>query len=294
MIRTWIAISFAVVLSPTLHGNDSDADVAKTLAYVQSLYDPGSGGFRPMSASPPSLRATSAAIRVLPKLGGKLPDREKTASFLRRCYDAKSGGFAEPGEKAEVFTTAVGIMAVVELKLPRQDFSASLTYLAREAKTFEDIRIAAAAVEAWGVRDCPFDLKPWFEKADAAIKPRQKSSPREDGARDLGSYAAFRLRLGENLPQGQEVVRFLRDGQRSDGGWGKGQGGPSDLESTYRVMRALWLLKAAPAHSQALDNFLQSCRNSDGGYGTQPGQPSSLSGTYYAIMVHTWMHELRR
>ena len=145
MIRMLTILMVALGFSPALSFAQSDTESAKTLAYIHSLYDPARGGFRPLTRGQPGLRATTAAIRVLKKLGGELSNPAKTSAFIRDCYDPKTGGFAEPGGKAEVFTTAVGIMAVVELNLPRRDFLAALTYLAREVKTVEEIRIAAAS-----------------------------------------------------------------------------------------------------------------------------------------------------
>src|SRR5438309_647590 len=64
-------------------------------------------------------------------------------------------------------------------------------------------------------------------------------------ARATGSAAVALLRMGVNLDNRDAVVAAMKTGQRPDGGWSKGDG-PSDLETSYRVMRAFFMLKAKP------------------------------------------------
>jgi hypothetical protein len=84
------------------------------------------------------------------------------------------------------------------------------------------------------------------------------------------------------------VVKVLKEGQRKDGGWGK-DGLPSDLETTYRVVRALVMLKAQPQHPKACRTFIARCRNVDGGYGLQPGQAGAANATYFAGILLHWL-----
>ena len=72
---------------------------------------------------------------------------------------------------------------------------------------------------------------------------------------------------------------------------GKAGAKGSDLETTYRVMRAFHLLKEKPKDVAKLKEFISKCRNADGGYGVAPGQPSTVSGTYYAAVVGKWLGE---
>src|SRR5207302_3886157 len=97
-----------------------------------------------------SLRATSSAVRTLKYLGSDLPNADKCKKFVAGCFDKDSGGFADtPGGKADVATTAIGLMAVVELGLPAESYhAAAVRYLSDHAKTFDEIRIAAAGFEA--------------------------------------------------------------------------------------------------------------------------------------------------
>ena len=69
----------------------------------------------------------------------------------------------------------------------------------------------------------------------------------------------------------------MKEGQRPDGGWSKDDG-PSDLATSYRVMRAFFMLKEAP-DLDALRKFIAGCRQSDGGYSSTPDGAADPSGT---------------
>jgi hypothetical protein len=88
-------------------------------------------------------------------------------------------------------------------------------------------------------------------------------------------------------------VQALKKGQRPDGGFGKEKAETSDLESTYRVLRAFVMLKEEPNDVAALQRFIDKCQNADGGYGVAPGQPSSLSATYYAAITQHWLANMK-
>ncbi|WP_171469796.1 prenyltransferase/squalene oxidase repeat-containing protein [Frigoriglobus tundricola] len=271
-----------------------------TLKWIQSQEAP-EGGFyaapqNPNSKPAPvaSLRATSAAARAWKYLGGeglgsKFPNKEKHAAFVLKCYDPKTGGFAEPDGKPDVAVTSVGVMAAMELGVPKEKFAKAMDYLKANAKTFEEVRIAAAGVEAWGVKDCPFKLDDWVKVAtDYAARP----NPKDDPARVAGSATAFFLRLDRKLPDDLSLASLtLRSGQRKDGGWGKVEG-DSDIETTYRVMRALMLLRVKPKDPQKLHEYLDAHRTKDAGYSTKPGDPSSMSGVYYYAIVSKWLDDM--
>ena len=87
-------------------------------------------------------------------------------------------------------------------------------------------------------------------------------------------------------------VRALLEGQRADGGF-SAAGEKSDLGSTYRVIRALYMLKVKP-DTERLRAFIAKCRNADGGYGVAPGQPSAVSSTYNAAIVSYWLDDLEK
>jgi hypothetical protein len=114
-------------------------------------------------------------------------------------------------------------------------------------------------------------------------------------ARDTGGAAVAILRLGSKVEDRKVILQALDAGQRKDGGWGKAGETGSDLETSYRVMRAYHMLGAKPGAGGAgvapLRKFIAQCQNKDGGYGVAPGKPSSVSGTYFAAIIGHWLEE---
>ncbi|VTT97556.1 Putative peptidase OS=Singulisphaera acidiphila (strain ATCC BAA-1392 / DSM 18658 / VKM B-2454 / MOB10) GN=Sinac_5574 PE=4 SV=1: Prenyltrans_2 [Gemmataceae bacterium] len=287
----------AVALAQTQQIDDAIKAKLATAKWVYGLEDPA-GGFHVAPADPksdavrkPSLRATSAAVRALKYSGAEVPNADKHAAFVLKCYDPATGGFAEPGGKPDVTLTSVGVMAAAELGIPHDKYPKAMEFLKANAKTFEDVRIGAAAVEAWGVKDCPFDLADWQALAAKDVNPKLPA-PNNGGARFVGSYTAFMLRLG--LQKGNDskpaaLAAVLDRGQLPDGGWNKEGEKASDVETTYRVMRAYMLLNETPKDAAAVRKFLAAHRNADGGYGTVPGGPSNVGGTYYAVTISKWL-----
>jgi len=239
----------------------------------------------------PSLRATSGAVRALLYLGAPLPHVDRHRQFVLSCYDPQTGGFAEPGGQPDVTLTSVGIMAAVALQIPPQEYAKGWDYLHRHAKSFEEIRIAAAAVEAAGIKNCPFDIQPWIAQGRAVAEQALQRKPAEGGARELGSAVALILRLGGDVTpeQSQRYTQFLRQGQRADGGWSKPNADHSDLESTYRVLRAFVHLRSKPQDVPALNRFLAAQRSPQGAYAVAPAESPSMSGTYYAAAMIHWL-----
>jgi prenyltransferase beta subunit len=270
-----------------------------TVAYLQKL-QAGDGGFLAAAPNPlagrrdvSSLRATTTAVRALKYFGGEPKDKDACAKYVQNAFDEKTGGFidAQPGLKPDVFATAAGLMAVVELKLPADKYvDPGVKFLGENAKTFEEVRLAAAALEAVGKR--PPQADAWLEQIIKMRNPDRTYGKGDGAARDTGGAVVAVLRLGGKV-EGEEkgfVVHLLQTGQREDGGFGKADTKGSDLESSYRVMRAFHMLGAKPDAKKVRD-FVNKCRNDDGGYGVAPGQASSASGTYFAGIILHWLEE---
>jgi prenyltransferase beta subunit len=295
MKRFAIAIVYLTACVPVLRAQAAE-DRKATVAWLRGL-QAADGGFLPAAPDPAgvrlsksSLRSTSSALRALKYFGGEAPDRKAAAAFVARCFDKDAGGFGDsPGGKPDVATTAVGIMAVVELKAPTEPYAdAVLKYLGDNVKTFEDVRIAAAGLEALG-RKGPRDGD-WLKQV-AKLRHEDGTYGKDDGAaRDTGGATVAVLRLGGEVPHKDNVLKTIKGGQRDDGGWGKA-GAKSDLESSYRVMRCFHMLKEKPANVDRLRMFIAKCRNKDGGYGTEPGQASTVGGTYFASIILHWLEE---
>src|SRR5262245_9056427 len=213
-MRLSFSLLLVCVLSSAALAQGPDAAKFDAIKYVRKLQTP-SGGFLPgpMSdaAKPtPSLRATSAAVRSLKYLTGQtvkesVPNAVKVAEFVMSCYDPKTGAFADtPGGNPDVNVTSVGVMAAVELDIPKEKFRKALDYIHDNVKSFEDVRLGAAAVEAWGVKDCPFDLKPWLAIADKQLGPEGTAGRREEELpRETASVIAMKMRLG--IPRREPV-----------------------------------------------------------------------------------------
>jgi hypothetical protein len=265
----------------------------QTIQYIVQLQTK-EGGFVAEAADSkkdltPTLRATLSAVRALKYLGGQLPKKDGCSKFVDECFDKSAGGFADtPGGKVNVLSTALGLMAVVDLGMPAEKYqTAGLKYLEDNAKTFDDVRIAAAALEGFKVTKAP---KGWMAIVDAE-KDLPASDQPNGRARILASKLVTKMRLGVTPAAGDPVIKELQNAQRSNGGFGKDESLRSDLETTYRVMRALWMLKVQPASVSDLQNFLHKCRNEDGGYAVVPGDSSSAAGTYYAAIISYWLDQ---
>lgn len=267
----------------------------KAIAFVEKFQQ--GGAFFMVQPMPnirqaPSLKQTSSAIRALHYLGGELQNKEACAKFVASCFDAKSGGFSDTGtSKPDVFTTAVGLMAVTELKMPAEKYTdGALKFFSDNVQSFEDIRIAVAGLERLK-RKAP-KQEAWLTQV---LKLQNADGTFGKGpgvARDTASSVVTILRLGAKAPQPDVCLKAIRDGQRKNGGWGKADDAvASDLETTYRVMRCFMMLKAKPADPDGVRSFVAKCRNADGGYGVAPGQPSSVGGTYFAAIVHHWLKD---
>ena len=283
----------AVYLSPAW--GQTEEQKKSTIAYLRSCQQED-GSFVPSqlalaSNSPKSsLRATSAALRALKYFGGEAPDKASCARFIERCFDKSTGGFADqPGESPNVAVTAVGIMAVAEVKLPVRKYSAEVVkYLDQHVKTFEDIRIAAAGLESLGTKSTKADT--WLEQI---ARMRNQDGTYGDAlgkTRATGGAVVAVLRLRGSVENVERVVQTLKAGQRMDGGFGREEAKSSDLETTYRVMRAFHMLKQKP-DVERCRAFVAKCRNDDGAYGLAPGEPSQVGSTYFASIILHWLSE---
>jgi prenyltransferase beta subunit len=262
-----------------------------TIAYLQKL-QAGDGGFRAdVRAKHSDLPATTTAFRALKYLGAAPRDREGCLAFVQKCFDKDGGGFAtRPGGKAGYRPTAVGIMAVVDTKLPTEPYAdAVVKYLDEHSKSFEEIRLSAASFEALGQR--PPRAEEWLAEIAKLRNANGTYGKGGNVARDTGGAVCAVLRLGGKIENTGEVLRTLNEGQRPDGGFGKAGADVSDLETCYRIARAFHMLKTKPQGTERLREFIAHCHNDDGGYGVVPGQPSNVGGCYYAAIILHWLDE---
>jgi prenyltransferase beta subunit len=285
---TWIV--FGVVVSTSPSWGQSTEQKQATVAWLRGLQN-ADGGFLTAPSGQSSLRATLGGLRALKYFGGAPQDREACSRFVAACFDKTTGGFRDqPASRAkpDVILTAVGLMAVVELEMPRDRYSAAaVRFLGEHAREFEDIRMAAAGVEAIGKR--PPQADTWLTTLARMREPDGTFGHGDGAARATGGATAAILRLGGRVDHRDTILLTIHNGQRKDGGFGKeGQAG-SDLESSYRVVRALVMLRDKPVRVEDLRRFVGRCRNADGGYAVAPGQPSTMAATYFAGILLHWL-----
>jgi prenyltransferase beta subunit len=268
-----------------------------TVVFLQKLQAPDGGflaappGSAPGPDSRSSLRATTAALRALKFFGGAPPDRAGCRRFVQLCFNPATGAFVDhPGSpsKPDVATTAVGLMALVELEIPLDRFrQRAVDFLAEHAAAFEEIRIAAAGLEV--VKARPAQAAEWIEALKRMQAPDRTFGTGDGKARATAGGVVTLLRLGAQVEHPEDVATAIRAGQRADGGFGQAGAAESDLESGYRVLRALAMLRTKPADVAKCSAFIARCRNPDGGYGVAPGKPSSVAATYYAASMLRWL-----
>ncbi len=285
-MRRWSVLSAFVVVglvaTPATRAQ-SPAEFAQTAAYVATLQNPD-GGFAPAPGRPSGLAPTSAALRIMRYVGGSVPDVLKCVEYVRSCR--AGGGFAPaPGGQPDSLTTSIGLLAVGELKIADKELvDAAVAFFHDHAREDEQVRMAVAGLEA--VDGKSDDLPRWLDVIRKQANP-DGSYPEGPGrAFAAGTVAATVLRAGETLANREAAVEAIKTGQRADGGWSKGDG-PSDLAASYRVMRALFLLKERP-DLERLRAFIASCRKADGLYAVTPDGQGSLGATYYASIMTYW------
>ncbi len=283
-MKRFLAIVAIVALALPAQGQ-SPSDNARTAALIESWQNPD-GGFGGQKGAKSTLGGTSSAIRMLENVGGSIPDVTRCREYVKSCFDPKSGGFAaEPGGKpGGCGVTASGLMAVGELGMTTDEMVAgAIGFFHEEAKSFEDIRIAVAGLEA--VKKTSFDFARWTEQVNEGRNDDGTWGKGGDRARATGSHVAALLRMGVPIEKLDSVVAALKADQRPDGGWSR-DGAASDLETTYRIMRALFMLKRAP-DLDPLRTYLARHRRDDGAYASKPGA-SDGGGTYFVTTVNRW------
>lgn len=299
MQRLLPAMLVSLVFLISTQAKEVPADFKGSLAYIQKLQTK-EGGFvnqapateKGTKVPSATLKATSSALRALRYFGGNLSNKDGCAKFVESCFDPETGGFADvPKGKPDVFTTAVGLMAVTELKLPTDKYGpAGVQFLSANSKGFEDIRIAVAGLERLEMKS-PKNAT-WLEEVVKLRNPDGTFGKGPGQARATGGTVVTLLRLGTKVDDADSVLKVLKAGQRDNGGYGKDEDPlNSDLETTYRVMRCFHMLKARPSDVEGLRSFVAKCRNEDGGYGLSPGQPSSIGPTYFAAIIRHWLEQ---
>ncbi len=101
-----------------------------------------------------------------------------------------------------------------------------------------------------------------------------------------GGRALLRMGIRAEPEQKAAILAALRAGQKPDGGWSEGDG-PSDLNSSYRIMRAFFMMKEKPDLGR-LRGYLARHRQTDGGYASTLRGRASPGGTYSCSIMNYW------
>jgi len=266
----------------------SAADFAQTAAYAAAQQN-ADGGFATSPGQPSTLGATNTGLRVLDYVGGWVLDEPGCIRFVNSCKSPGSGFAQRPGGKPDVVTTALGLMAAAELKIADKTMvDDAVAYFHANTKAFEEVRMSIAGLEAVGVKSP--DFAHWAEQLEALRTPDGSFGEHAGKAFVTGGVAAAFLRMGMNVEKRDAVIATIKAGQRPDGAWSKDDG-PSDLSSSYRVMRALYMLKEKP-DAERLTGYIARCRHADGSYSSTPEGPGSLGATYFATIILRWLRLL--
>ncbi|MHB1561746.1 MAG: prenyltransferase/squalene oxidase repeat-containing protein, partial [Isosphaeraceae bacterium] len=265
------------------------AEMAQTAAFAAS-HQNEDGGFSDQAVGQPStLGATNAGLRVLRHVGGSVPDILGCVKFVRSCRVPGGGFSSRPGGKPDVITTAIGLLAASELKIDDPEMiRESVAYLGRNARTFEEVRMAAAGLEAIGVASP--DGSRWYHQILAMRNPQGTFGTGAGISFATGGSAAAILRLGMPLEHRPALVKAILAGQTPEGGFSK-DGGTPDLSSSYRIVRALYMMRERPDLDKLL-GFVARCRKSDGSYSATPDGKGSLGGTYLGTILIYWSRQL--
>lgn len=264
------------------------AEFSQTAAFAAAQQNED-GGFAAAPGQPSTVGATNTALRVLDYVGGSALDVPGAIRFVKSCKVPGSGFAATPGGKPEVVTTAVGLLAAAELKIAdKAMIDDAIKFLGVHAKAFEDVRMAIAGLEA--VEATSPDFPRWAKQLESMRQPDGTFGTGAARAFASGGVGAAFLRMKLPLEKREAIVAAIKEGQRPDGAWSKDDG-PSDLSSSYRVMRALYMLKEKPDVPRLL-GFIARCRRPDGSYASTPGGQGSLGSTYFAAIILHWLRLL--
>lgn len=121
-----------------------------------------------------------------------------------------------------MLTTAIGMMAATELKLHQIDQAKSISYLTKNAKSFEDIRMAAAGFESAqkiAIEQGKDVIAPWRDEAKGMRNPDGSYGKPAGDARTTAGAIVLITRLGGIFYKNELDASFdiLKTNQRADG-----------------------------------------------------------------------------
>jgi len=150
--------------------------------------------------------------------------------------------------------------------------------MSENAKEFEEIRMAAAGMEAAGQRTT--FARVWLVNLQRRANPDGSYGKGAEIPRATGGTVAAILRLGGKAG-GFRLGHRHTEQRTEQGRWfGKDDTGASDLESSYRIMRCYHMLKPSAASGGRPRIHRRVPQRRWRVRGSTRGSPSNVSGTY--------------
>ncbi len=234
------------------------SNVTKTLQWLLN-WIPQQGGFGGFPGDDPSLRETFDAVYALSLAGHPIPHVQDILNFVS-SYRNPDGGYGLTGSNVESTFRAVTIYSLLGEPFPNA--SQTIAFLQG------------------------------LQQSDGGFIKRPGAGPPSYVISTYRAVAALHL-LNATPSNVLGAIAFLQSNQNSDGGFGGFNYGTnrdtSDVSSTYRAVRALYLLNATPLNVQGAIEFLQQSQNPDGGFkrgsyvNTLPKNVSGAVYTYSAV-----------
>lgn len=298
--RWWLAglMSFVVTAHPAVSQDalTVSAEYARTAAAVRALQNED-GGFAAEKGGPSTVGNTNSAIRVLKHVGSEVPNVLKAIDFVRSCFvpgPNGTGSFAQtPGGKPDLNTTCIALLAWGDLQMePGTELPAALKYLVQNAESYEQVRLSIAAFEAVKQKD-DAAFEKWTKQYEAMAKPDGTFGDGPNAAFMTGGTIAAFLRMGRPVHEARRILttELIRKAQKPDGGWSSKGAERGDFGGSYRVMRAMFMMKQKPDLAR-LRQFIAARRTETGLYAPEPGAKGDLGTTYTATILLWWARQL--
>lgn len=214
--------------------------------------------------------ATAFSITQPALAGSSLPPAVYKAIDYLHAHQSGDGGFFEEREKSSEFITCYAIIAISAIgedpKSWKKKGKSPVDFLKNQKdkwRNLTDFERVVLAITASGEDPKNFN--------GVNVLKRVRQELRQDGS--IGGmvnstcWGVFALKSsGEKISS--KTLKFLKDSQNSDGGWGWSPGGQSDTNDTAVAIQAVRLL-GMKSNSKIIKkslSFLSSLQNADGGF----------------------------
>ena len=243
----------------------------------------------------PGARAAGAAgafLLCLAVIGAGLPGGASAtvgdaARWLERARNDDGGYGATRTEQSSVAMTGWASLGLEAARLNPLDVGASanpvdfLTENVDELRSTGDLERTMLVLAGAGADARALGGRDLFK----ALSERRRANGSWEGQVNLTAFGILAQRAaGRAASQVRASVRWLRNAQNDDGGWGSRAGAISEPDSTGAVMQALAVSPAEigrAAIGRAAE-YLEGAQAADGGWALTPGSGSNSQSTSWA------------